>query len=95
MLSQSEKEKKEGVKESMDSSIPPSEVTVLSTPLNLSRSNAAKDDGSFRFKVHSSVGLSEKETSKDWSSFPAIQARKKSTVIVLFVGALLFNCHIF
>ncbi|XP_028063592.1 uncharacterized protein LOC114266865 isoform X2 [Camellia sinensis] len=82
MLSQSEKEKKEGVQESKSKSVPLSEVTVQSTPQNVSGNDAAKNERSFTFEVHPSQGLSGRETGKDGQSLSTIKDCKISTIVV-------------
>ncbi|KAA8522217.1 hypothetical protein F0562_012890 [Nyssa sinensis] len=77
-----------GVKGSLDKSVLLSEATdgvsdkVQSTSQNLRGNDASKEERDFTFEVNLSAGLSGRETSKDWKSFPTIQACKTSTVVV-------------
>ncbi|THG17250.1 hypothetical protein TEA_015006 [Camellia sinensis var. sinensis] len=81
VLSQTEKDKKEGVKGSMGKIIPLFEVTVPSISQNVSENDAGKDERSFSFEVHPSAGQSERETSKDGQSTTTIQACKIPTTL--------------
>ncbi|XP_059645653.1 uncharacterized protein LOC132287151 [Cornus florida] len=86
-LSQSEKDLQKGVKGSPGKSIPLSEVAdgtadkVQLISHNLRENDATNEAGSFTFAVNPSAGLSERETSKNWESFPSIKACKISTSV--------------
>uniref|UniRef100_A0A5B6ZKG5 Agenet-like domain-containing protein n=1 Tax=Davidia involucrata TaxID=16924 RepID=A0A5B6ZKG5_DAVIN len=83
-LSQSVKDRQEGVKGSPDTSVPLSGVTdgaadkVQSASQDPRGKDATKDEGSFTFEVNQLACQSERETSKAWQSFPTIQACKTS-----------------
>ncbi|KAL6956668.1 hypothetical protein U1Q18_048221 [Sarracenia purpurea var. burkii] len=81
VLTQIEKDKKEGVKESMGRNVPFSEVILPLTPLNGSGNDDTKDDRSFTFEVHPSASLSHREISKDVQPFPTVQSHKIPTIV--------------
>ncbi|XP_059657578.1 uncharacterized protein LOC132304075 isoform X2 [Cornus florida] len=86
-LSKSEKDLQEGVKGSLGSIVPPSEVTdeiankVQSSSPNQRGSDATKDESSFSFEVGPLTGLSERETGKGLQSFSSAPPCKISTVV--------------
>ncbi|XAR54941.1 hypothetical protein NMG60_11030288 [Bertholletia excelsa] len=77
-LSQSDKDKKEGVEGSISNIIPFPEVDVQFTAQHVSSDTAAKDDRSATVEVHTSAALSEPQASKELQSTKTTQTCKLS-----------------